>query len=129
MVIVGREIGVTLLRFWVLRHGVIPASRGGKAKTLVQAVAIGLYVLPLPELLGAATAVACGAGALLAVALVLTVVTGAGLRAARAAPARQPRARVAPTRTAAAERLACSPWADVTTGSVPTTAERRESVR
>ena len=43
-----REVGVTVLRFWVIRHGVIPASRGGKVKTLLQAVAIGLYVLPCP---------------------------------------------------------------------------------
>ena len=47
VVIMVREIGVTLLRFSVLRHGVIPASRGGKAKTFVQALAIGLYLLPL----------------------------------------------------------------------------------
>lgn len=40
-----REVGVTLLRFWVIRHGVIPASRGGKIKTTLQAVAIGLFVL------------------------------------------------------------------------------------
>ena len=42
VVILVREIGVTVLRFAVLRRGVIPASRGGKLKTLVQAVAIGL---------------------------------------------------------------------------------------
>jgi CDP-diacylglycerol--glycerol-3-phosphate 3-phosphatidyltransferase len=47
VVVLARELGVTALRFWVLRHGVIPASRGGKLKTLLQAVAIGLYVLPL----------------------------------------------------------------------------------
>jgi CDP-diacylglycerol--glycerol-3-phosphate 3-phosphatidyltransferase len=47
VVMLGREVGVTVLRFWVIRHGVIPASRGGKIKTLLQAVAIGLYVLPL----------------------------------------------------------------------------------
>lgn len=47
VVLVVREVGVTVLRFWVIRHGVIPASRGGKVKTLLQAVAIGLYVLPL----------------------------------------------------------------------------------
>jgi CDP-diacylglycerol--glycerol-3-phosphate 3-phosphatidyltransferase len=41
-----REVGVTVLRFWVIRHGVIAASRGGKLKTLLQAVAIGLFVLP-----------------------------------------------------------------------------------
>ncbi|MDY6998473.1 MAG: CDP-diacylglycerol--glycerol-3-phosphate 3-phosphatidyltransferase [Actinomycetota bacterium] len=46
-VILAREVGVTVLRFVVLRRGVIPASRGGKLKTLVQAVAIGLFVLPL----------------------------------------------------------------------------------
>lgn len=45
-VVLVREVGVTLLRFWVIRHGVIPASRGGKVKTLLQNVAIGLFVLP-----------------------------------------------------------------------------------
>lgn len=70
IVIAVREIGVTLLRFWVIRHGVIPASRGGKAKTMAQIAAIVAYLLPLP------------AGAdpvrwvLMGVALVLTVVTG-----------------------------------------------------
>jgi CDP-diacylglycerol--glycerol-3-phosphate 3-phosphatidyltransferase len=47
MVILVREVGVTVLRFWVIRHGVIAASRGGKVKTLLQGVAIGLFVLPL----------------------------------------------------------------------------------
>ena len=48
VVILVREIGITLLRFAVIRYGVIAASPGGKAKTLVQILAIGLYVLPLP---------------------------------------------------------------------------------
>ncbi len=47
LVMLGREVGVTLLRFWVIRHGVMPASRGGKVKTMLQTVAIGLYLLPL----------------------------------------------------------------------------------
>ena len=47
MVVLVRELGITALRFFVIRHGVIPASRGGKAKTFVQNIAIGLYVLPL----------------------------------------------------------------------------------
>jgi CDP-diacylglycerol--glycerol-3-phosphate 3-phosphatidyltransferase len=70
VVIMVREIGVTALRFAVLRHGVIPASRGGKLKTLVQAVAIGLFVLPLsgPWL--------AGAWVVMAAAIVLTVLTG-----------------------------------------------------
>jgi CDP-diacylglycerol--glycerol-3-phosphate 3-phosphatidyltransferase len=46
VVILVREVGVTLLRFWVIRHGVLPASRGGKVKTLLQGVAIGLFLLP-----------------------------------------------------------------------------------
>jgi CDP-diacylglycerol---glycerol-3-phosphate 3-phosphatidyltransferase len=69
-VILGREIGVTLLRFWVIRHGVIPASRGGKLKTFTQNCAIGLYVMPLPD--GADLVRA----AVMALALVLTVGTG-----------------------------------------------------
>jgi CDP-diacylglycerol---glycerol-3-phosphate 3-phosphatidyltransferase len=71
VVIAAREIGVTLLRFAVIRYGVIPASRGGKAKTLLQVVAIGLYLLPLPPLFEPARWVVMGA------ALLLTVLTGA----------------------------------------------------
>ena len=85
-VIMVREIGVTVLRFLVLRHGIIPASRGGKAKTLVQTLAIGLYLLPLTELFPAAAgAVELLRWTVLVVAVVLTVVTGLDyvLRAAR----------------------------------------------
>ncbi|HEY5030857.1 MAG TPA: CDP-diacylglycerol--glycerol-3-phosphate 3-phosphatidyltransferase [Actinomycetes bacterium] len=69
-VVLVREVGVTLLRFWVIRHGVIPASRGGKLKTLLQGVAIGLYVLPLSGWLRSVSAV------VLAVAVVVTLGTG-----------------------------------------------------
>jgi CDP-diacylglycerol--glycerol-3-phosphate 3-phosphatidyltransferase len=51
VVILVREIGVTALRFWVIRDGVIPASRGGKAKTALQTLAIAWYLLPLPDTL------------------------------------------------------------------------------
>jgi CDP-diacylglycerol--glycerol-3-phosphate 3-phosphatidyltransferase len=68
--ILVREVGVTLLRFWVIRHGVIAASRGGKAKTVVQAVAIGLYILPLTGVMADVRWWVMG------VALVLTLVTG-----------------------------------------------------
>jgi CDP-diacylglycerol---glycerol-3-phosphate 3-phosphatidyltransferase len=71
VVILVREVGVTLLRFWVIRHGVIPASRGGKLKTVLQAVAIFLYVLPLSGWLETVAA------AILGLAVVLTVLTGA----------------------------------------------------
>ena len=48
-VILARELFVTFLRFWVINKGVIPASRGGKLKTISQIVAISFYLLPLPE--------------------------------------------------------------------------------
>ena len=70
VVILARELGITLLRFWVIRHGVIPASRGGKYKTFLQTVAIGLYLLPLQDWLATAAAWVMGA------ALLLTVATG-----------------------------------------------------
>lgn len=70
VVILVREIGVTVLRFAVLRRGVIPASRGGKLKTLVQAVAIGLFILPLAGVWHTV------AWAVMWLAIVLTVVTG-----------------------------------------------------
>ncbi len=73
VVILGRELGVTALRLVVLRHGVIPASRGGKLKTLVQILAIGLYLLPLE---GMSTAVDVLRLGVLYLALALTVVTG-----------------------------------------------------
>ena len=70
VVILVRELAVTLMRFAVIRRGVIPASRGGKLKTVVQAFAIGLYILPLAGLWHTA------AQATMWLAVLLTVVTG-----------------------------------------------------
>jgi len=86
VVIVAREIVVTGLRFWVMEHGVIPASRGGKLKTLLQIVAISLYLLPVGSSAAGVRAVVMGA------ALIVTVVTGLdyvlrAMRLRRAAPA------------------------------------------
>lgn len=67
-VILFRELGVTGLRFWVIRHGVIAASRGGKIKTMLQIIAIGLYILPGP--LAVARAI------VMAAAVAVTVLTG-----------------------------------------------------
>ncbi|MGW6913565.1 CDP-diacylglycerol--glycerol-3-phosphate 3-phosphatidyltransferase [Kitasatospora sp. NPDC054939] len=69
VVILARELGITLMRFWVIRYGVIPASRGGKLKTLTQGIAVGMYVLELTGWLATARAV------LMAVAVLLTVGT------------------------------------------------------
>ena len=68
-VILAREIFVTLLRFWVIKQGVIPASRGGKLKTIMQIVAISFYLLPLPS------SVSLLAEILIYVAVILTLAT------------------------------------------------------
>jgi len=70
VVILVREIGVTLLRFWVLRYGVIPVSRGGKLKTALQMAGIGWYLWPFPPWLAAVGPY------LMAVAIGVTVLTG-----------------------------------------------------
>jgi CDP-diacylglycerol--glycerol-3-phosphate 3-phosphatidyltransferase len=70
VVILGREIGVTLIRFWVIRYGVIPASRGGKAKTALQILAIVWYLWPVPH------GLAMVGPWILAAAVVATVLSG-----------------------------------------------------
>lgn len=68
IVILVREIGITLLRFVVIRYGVIPASKGGKVKTTLQVLAIALFILPGPldplrwAVMAAALAVTVGTG-------------------------------------------------------------------
>ncbi|MFG1604276.1 CDP-diacylglycerol--glycerol-3-phosphate 3-phosphatidyltransferase [Actinoplanes sp. NPDC049265] len=68
--ILVREWGVTALRFWVIRYGIIPASRGGKAKTALQIAAIAWYLLPMPSPFDVVGPWLMGA------ALVVTLVTG-----------------------------------------------------
>lgn len=68
--VLAREVGVTAIRFWVIRYGVIAASRGGKAKTVLQLVAIGWYLWPF-----AAPLAAVGPW-LMTAAVVVTVATG-----------------------------------------------------
>jgi CDP-diacylglycerol--glycerol-3-phosphate 3-phosphatidyltransferase len=48
ILIIAREIGVTFLRFWVIEHGVITVSRGGKTKTLLQMIAISMFLVVWP---------------------------------------------------------------------------------
>ncbi|TDC50553.1 CDP-diacylglycerol--glycerol-3-phosphate 3-phosphatidyltransferase [Actinomadura sp. KC345] len=67
--IMAREIGITVMRFVLIRRSVIPASKGGKLKTMLQVVAIGLFLLP-----GPLDPVRWSA---MAAALIVTVVTGA----------------------------------------------------
>jgi len=72
-----REVGITVLRFAVIHRGVIAASRGGKLKTLLQMIAISLYLLPGP--FGLARPIVMG------LAVAVTLVTGVDyvLQAAR----------------------------------------------
>jgi CDP-diacylglycerol--glycerol-3-phosphate 3-phosphatidyltransferase len=74
VIILGREIAVTALRFVVIRHGVMPASRGGKLKTVLQSVALPLFIAPLQALIG--DVAWWVAWAVLLAALIVTVVTG-----------------------------------------------------
>jgi CDP-diacylglycerol--glycerol-3-phosphate 3-phosphatidyltransferase/cardiolipin synthase len=73
VVILVRELGITAMRFFLLRYVVLPASRGGKLKTVLQSFAIGLYLLPLDQM---PTFVSVVAAVLMAAAVVVTVVTG-----------------------------------------------------
>ena len=70
LIVLGREVGVTLVRLAVLQHGLIPASRGGKLKALSQNLAVAAYLLPLGGLLAQVRF------PLLLVAVACTVVTG-----------------------------------------------------
>jgi CDP-diacylglycerol---glycerol-3-phosphate 3-phosphatidyltransferase len=70
IVILIREWGITLLRFLILKYGVMAANRGGKLKTVMQSIAIVMYLLPLPTWLHIV-----GVGVMW-IALILTVLTG-----------------------------------------------------
>jgi len=65
-----REWGVTALRFWVIRYGIIPASRGGKLKTALQIAAIAWFLWPVPDPFDTVGVV------LMLAALLVTMITG-----------------------------------------------------
>jgi CDP-diacylglycerol--glycerol-3-phosphate 3-phosphatidyltransferase len=79
-IVLIREWGITLLRVWVIRYGVMAAGSGGKLKTLLQTLALGLFILPLKLLDGTwgtiGEIVWWVAALLMAAAVTLTVVTG-----------------------------------------------------
>jgi CDP-diacylglycerol---glycerol-3-phosphate 3-phosphatidyltransferase len=79
-VVLAREVAVTALRLTVLRHGVIPASRGGKAKTAMQTTMI-LLALAAPGWTAGVTTV-------VVVTVVWTVLTGLDYAVRAAALAR-----------------------------------------
>lgn len=73
VVILIRELGITLMRMVLRKYTVLPAGRGGKLKTVFQATALALLLMPLGHLPHWVTIVAW---TFLAIALVLTVLTG-----------------------------------------------------
>ncbi|MFD8879017.1 CDP-diacylglycerol--glycerol-3-phosphate 3-phosphatidyltransferase [Corynebacterium xerosis] len=69
-IIVVRELGITLWRVVQLRRGhVVPASKGGKLKTVAQSLAVALFLMPLAWLFWPAWIV-------MIIAVAITVVTG-----------------------------------------------------
>jgi CDP-diacylglycerol--glycerol-3-phosphate 3-phosphatidyltransferase len=100
IVVLVREWGITLMRFWLIRHGVVlPAGQGGKLKTTVQTVALVLLVMPLRMFEGfwepVGEVVWWVAMVSMAAAVALTVWTGAvyvveSVQARRAARVAQP---------------------------------------
>ena len=69
IVILVREIGITLWRFFGVDH-VVAASKGGKLKTVTQTLGVGLLILPLPYWVWP------GEWLIMGVAVALTVYTG-----------------------------------------------------
>jgi CDP-diacylglycerol--glycerol-3-phosphate 3-phosphatidyltransferase len=80
IVVLGREWSITLLRFWIIKYGVMPASRGGKLKTTLQAIALCGFILPLKMLDGSLDTFGLvlwwAAAVVMAAAVVVTVATG-----------------------------------------------------
>lgn len=88
LVIVIRELGITVFRFMVLRDRVIPASSGGKLKTIMQAITLSSWLVPSWVILGSWVFVVNWV--LMALVIVITLWTGAwylwqGLSAAKSA--------------------------------------------
>ena len=79
ILIIVRELGITVMRFAMLRRAVMAASRGGKIKTALQMVGLVGLLTPWSFLFlpaGVAGLLVKAAYAVVAAALVVTVVTG-----------------------------------------------------
>ena len=71
IVILAREIAITIFRLSVIKRGVIPANKGGKIKATMQGFGVGFYILPL------SSSLYWFRDGFMYIAIVLTVVTGA----------------------------------------------------
>ena len=73
VVILVRELGVTIMRMLLVKKKVIPASQGGKLKTVFQILGIIMFLLPLWDFPDFVTYLAW---VVMVIAVALTVVTG-----------------------------------------------------
>jgi CDP-diacylglycerol--glycerol-3-phosphate 3-phosphatidyltransferase/cardiolipin synthase len=73
VVVLVREFGITFMRMGLKKYEVMPASRGGKLKTVLQTVAIGLFCFPLANMPHFITVIAWG---IMSAAIAVTLVTG-----------------------------------------------------
>ena len=90
VLVLVRELGITVMRFFMLRYVVLPASRGGKIKTVLQSAALVVLLAPTWVLPGFVHPLGV---ALMAAAVVVTLATGVDylVQAARLRPARPTR--------------------------------------
>lgn len=125
VIVLVREIGITLMRLVVIRHGIMPAGRGGKVKTAAQALAITLFLLPL---VGVGHLVAVW---VMALAVLLTVGTGIDYVAQawrlRQTSERTRRKRAARAAARAASRQAMATDGRQVTGEPPASGDRLPS--
>ncbi len=73
ILILVREWGITVLRWAIIKYGVMAANRGGKLKTVTQSIALIMF---LPGLQFMPTWWVFIAWAFMVVAFVLTILTG-----------------------------------------------------
>lgn len=73
ILILVREFGITIMRFTILKYGALPANLAGKAKTMMQSIAIGFCLMPFELWWGPARWIGL---ALVTVAFVLTIWSG-----------------------------------------------------
>ncbi|MDO4898324.1 MAG: CDP-diacylglycerol--glycerol-3-phosphate 3-phosphatidyltransferase [Rothia sp. (in: high G+C Gram-positive bacteria)] len=73
IVILVREWGITMMRLFIIKYGVMAASKGGKLKTVLQTVALVLMIMPLGQL---GTWALWPGWLVMAAVVVVTVVTG-----------------------------------------------------
>ncbi len=104
VVIIVRELGITVLRFFMIRRAVMAASKGGKLKTTLQILFIALLLVPWANLVpsGIADGINVLTWFIVLVTVAVTVITGLdyvvqAMRIARATPDPGQRGTAGPT--------------------------------